>query len=212
MASIVGVVGDVKHWGLDAEVKAQMYLSYLQEPPARMHFLVRTASNPRALASALRGEVIAIDRNQPITNIRTMDEVLANSVLRRRFTMLLLTVFAGVALVLTAVGIYGVISHSVSQRSHEIGIRMALGAQRRDILKLVLGQGMRLSLVGVVIGLIAAFAVTRLMSTLLFEIGTNDLATFIGVPIGLMIVVLIAISIPSRRATRVDPVIALRTE
>jgi putative ABC transport system permease protein len=160
----------------------------------------------------VRKAVWDIDKNQPVSNIRTMEEILADSIARQRFSMLLLGVFAGVALLLAAVGIYGVMSYSVAQRTHEIGIRMALGAQTSAVLKLAVGYGLKLVVAGVVIGLLAAFILTRLMSTLLFGITPTDPATFALISLLLISVAAIASYIPARRATKVDPLIALRYE
>jgi len=153
-----------------------------------------------------------IDKDQPVSNIRTMEEILLQSIARQRFSMLLLAIFAGVALILAAVGIYGVMSYSVAQRTHEIGIRMALGAQTGTVLKLAVGYGLKLVVAGVVIGLIAAFALTRVMSTLLFGVTATDPATFTLISLLLIAVATIASYIPARRATKVNPIIALRYE
>jgi putative ABC transport system permease protein len=153
-----------------------------------------------------------MDKDQPIANIRTMDGIVSDSVARQRFSALLLTFFAGVALILAAVGIYGVMSYYVAQRTHEIGIRMALGAERRDVLKLIVGKGMLLALIGVMIGLAAAFALTRLMPDLLFDVSATDKVTFAATALLLTSVSLLACWIPARRATKIDPIVALRSE
>jgi putative ABC transport system permease protein len=215
--SIVGVVGDVKHNGLEAEVKPQMYVPY-QQPPlpgfnvTSMFLAVRSNVEPGTLAAAVRREVYALDQDQPVADIKTMNERLDESGAPRRFNMLLLTIFAALALLLAMVGIYGVMSYSVTQRTHEIGVRVALGAQSRDVLKLIVGQGMLLALIGVGLGLAGAFALTRLMTSLLFGVSPSDPLTFVSVALVLAAVALFACLIPARRATRVDPMEALRYE
>jgi putative ABC transport system permease protein len=211
--SIIGVVKDVRQFGLNADPKPQMYLSYMQAGIFKPTYLVvRTDVEPLSLAAAVRGAVWEIDKDQPVSNVRTMEDVLSGSIARERFSMLLLGIFAAVALVLAAVGIYGVMSYSVAQRSHEIGIRMALGAQRSDVLKLAVGQGLNLLLIGVVIGLAAAVILTRVMSSLLFGVSATDPTTFIIISLVLISAGVLASYIPARRATKVDPMMALRHE
>src|SRR5215475_7096591 len=219
--TIVGVVGDTRHFGLDHEVEPEIYLPYLQEPNYEMRLVVQaasgqTGSSSRAglssLAAAIRNQARAQDPNEPISQIVMMDERLSDSVAQRRFQMLLFGVFAAVALVIAIVGIYGVISYAVSQRTHEIGIRMALGAQAGDVLRMVVSQGMRLTLIGVVVGVAAALGLTRVIESLLFNVSATDPATFVSITLLLVIVALIASYIPARRATKVDPLIALRSE
>jgi putative ABC transport system permease protein len=210
--NIVGVVGDVRYGGLDQPNWAVVYTSYRQAPSPYISIIVRTATKPSAIASALRAQVEAIDKNQPIFDVRTMQQRIAETVGSRRFNMLLLTSFALLALILAAVGLYGVVSYSVSQRTHEIGVRMALGAQQRNVLQLVVGQGMLLALIGVAIGIGGAVGLTRFLSGLLYGVKPTDPLTFIVVSLLLTAVALLACYIPARRATKVDPMVALRHE
>jgi len=210
--SIVGVIADVKQLGLDSSAKPEVYFPYLQMTSPTMSIVVRTGSNPLNLVAAMKSQIQEIDKDLPIADVKTMRQLLSESVSGRRFNMLLLTVFAGVALVLAAVGIYGVMSYSVSQRTHEIGIRMALGAQTSDVLKLVVGEGMLLALAGVAIGLVASLFLTRLMSTLLFGVSATDPITFALISVMLTGVALAASLVPARRAIKVDPMVALRYE
>jgi putative ABC transport system permease protein len=210
--TVVGVVGDTKPRELHSEAVAELYMPFDQQPEPGMALMIRTASTDAGVATAVRSEVLALDKNQPVYSIRKLDSVLSESVATPRFRTLLLGVFAGVALILAAVGIYGVISYAVSQRTQEIGIRMALGAQAADVLKLVVKGGMALTLIGVGLGLAGAFALTRLMTTLLFGVRPTDAATFATVSAGLIVVALFACFIPARRATKVDPLVALRYE
>jgi predicted permease len=211
--TVVGVANDVKQFQLDAEPRPQMYLNYTQAGFfAPRYLIVSTSVEPLSLASAVRGAVWSIDRDQPVAQVRTMEDVLSESIARQRFSMLLLGIFAGVALLLAAVGLYGVMSYTVAQRTREIGLRMALGAQRGDVLRLVVGQGLKLVLVGVALGLVAAFMLTRVMSSLLFGVSPTDPATLAIISLVLVSVALLASYIPARRATKVDPLIALRYE
>jgi putative ABC transport system permease protein len=209
---IIGIVGDVKQYGLDTATTMQTYEPFTQQPQSFMTLVVRTAGDPTEQTAAIRNAVLQLDKEQPIANIRTLDQFLSASVAQQQFSVLLLGVFASVALVLAAVGIYGVLSYAVTQRTHEIGIRMALGAGQRDVLRLVVGQGMLLTLIGVVAGLVLSFALTRLMTTLLFGVAPTDPLTFSLIALLLVAVALLACWIPARRATRVDPLIALRCE
>ena len=209
---IVGIVGDVKSSGLDVDSKAMMYLPYKQAPRPFVSFVVRTASNPESMIQPVSRAIYSIDKEQALTDVETMEQVLAKSLSDRRFNMTLLLTFAGVALVLAAVGVYGVMNYTVTLRRRELGIRMALGAEARDVLRLVLGQGLVLTLVGVVAGLIAAYALTRLMASLLYGVTATDYLTFLSVPAVLIAVGLVASYVPARRATKVNPTIALRTE
>ena len=212
--TIVGVVADMKRYGLDADARPEMYRPHLQLSLflGQMKLAIRTSGHPLDLAPAVRNAVLAVDPDQPIHGVMTMEQRLADSVAPRRFQMLLAGLFAAVALVIAAVGIYGVLSYAVSRRSHEIGIRLALGAQSLDVLKMILRQGVVLTLAGVVAGLAASFALTRVMTSLLFGVSANDPLTFAGVSLLLMVVALLACWIPARRATKVDPLIALRQE
>ncbi|HET6889977.1 MAG TPA: FtsX-like permease family protein, partial [Pyrinomonadaceae bacterium] len=210
---IVGVVNDVRRNGLDVDVHPEMYVSYLQSPERRLNVMPKTdAPNPAQLTQAARQTVKAFDPNQIIWRIQTLDEMLSKSVAPRRFNMMLLGVFAGVALVLAAVGLYGVMSYSVNWRTNEIGIRMALGARSSNVLALVLREGMIMTLIGLGLGLAGALALSRLLTTLLYGVSARDPFTFAVVSIVLLFVALIACLIPARRATKVDPLVALRAE
>ncbi len=210
--NIVGVVGDVRQSTLQAEPYPQVYSAYRQTPRRALTIVLRTAGEPTAMANTLRQQVWSLDRQQPLHNVRTVEQVLAQSIARPRFNTLLITILAGVALVLAAVGIYGVISYSVTQRTHEIGVRMALGASSSNVLRLVVGQGMLLAGMGLAVGVLGAFAVTRIMGTLLYGVSANDPITYIVLVSLLGIIALVASYIPARRAMRVDPVVALRNE
>ena len=209
---IVGIVRDVKLAGLEAPSEPAYYLPASQAPLEDMMILVRTTTDPLWIVGAVRGAVLSIDPNQPISNVNTLEKVVDDSIAQRRLNMLLMGVFGGLALLLSAVGIYGLLSHAVTQRTQEMGIRMALGAQVGDVLKLVLRQGMVLVLAGEVIGLVGAFALTRLMRGLLFGVTPNDATTFVVVAGVLAVVALLACYVPARRATKVDPLVALRYE
>ncbi|HMF56640.1 MAG TPA: ABC transporter permease [Pyrinomonadaceae bacterium] len=209
--TIVGVAADIKR-ELAGKPESEIYQPHAQVASREMTVVARTENDPLNYVQPVRSQVQALDPNQPVYGIATMEQVRSSSVFLQRIAVTLLTAFAIVALVLAAVGIYGVMAYSVAQRTHEIGIRMALGAQRRDVLKLVVGQGMMLALIGAVIGLAAAFAVTRLMSSLLFGVSATDPTTFAGITLILSFVAFIACYIPARRAMKVDPMVALRYE
>jgi len=219
---IVGVVGHVTHWGLDsdahARIRYQVYMPYLQIPDQFMTLLrssgvvVRTSTDPLAMVPLIRQEIYGTASDTPVYDVRTMEQIISSSLAYRQFLRLLLAIFAGAALLLAGVGIYGLISYSVSQRTHEIGVRMALGAERRDVQRMVLGEGAKMALVGVALGLVAAFGLTRLMANMLFGVSTHDPLTLAGVAALLVLVSLAACYIPARRATKVDPMVALRYE
>lgn len=209
---IIGVIKDVKHKGLESDSQEELYVPYFQNPWAFMTVVARTNADLNNIAGPLKNEVWNIDRNQPIDSIKTVEQLIADSVSRPRFYARLFGLFAALAMILAAVGIYSVISYSVTQRTHEIGVRMALGAQQGDVLRLVVKQGLTLALVGVVIGLAASFVLTRLMSNLLFGVSVTDPITFLVVSVLFVSIALMASYIPARRAARVDPLVALRYE
>lgn len=210
--TIVGVVGNVRHHGLAAEVQPELYVPYAQAAPEVMVVVTRTAQDPSSIISAVRSQVWAVDRQMPLNNLPTMEEVVSTSVTQPRFRTILLGSFALLALLLSAIGIYGVVSYSTSRRSSEIGIRVALGARRTNILRLILGQGVKLALIGVVFGLILSIFVTQLLSSLLYGIKPYDPLTMAVVPVLLIFVALIACYVPARHALEVNPMMALRME
>ncbi len=210
--TIVGVVGDTRLYGLANPARLEVYVPFRQDPDTDMNLVVRSAVDPASLTSAIRAAVAAIDKDQPIFAISTMQQLVDDSISTRRLTLVLLGLFSALALILAAIGIYGVMSYGVALRTQEIGIRMALGAQHRDVLRLVLGQGARIALLGVAIGLVGAAELTRFLSKLLFSVSAGDPLTFACVAALLVIVALAACYIPARRAMRVDPIIALRYE
>lgn len=209
---IIGVVGDTRETALERDPNPAIYWPLAREPYPFMTLIIRSAVDPMPLAVAVQKEIRAIDPEQPVADVRTLDAVVAKSIARPRFNTFLLAIFAAVALVLASVGLYGVMNYSAAQRTHEIGIRMALGASRGDIMRLVLGNGMLLTLTGVAIGLVASIALTRVMQSLLFGVTATDLVTFVGVSLVLAIVALVATFVPAQKATRVDPTVALRYE
>ena len=214
---VVGVVRHVRHYGLTGVTRFQVYAPYTQIPiwvqlRRPMYVVVRTASNPESLTSAVRAEVARIDPTVPVDNIETMEQVLARQLAQPRFSSVLLAAFAGIALTLAAVGIYGLVAYSVSRRTREIGLRMALGARRPDVVRMVVVQGMALVAIGLAVGLATAFALTRYLASQLYEVSTADPATFLGVAVLLTLIAFVATCIPALRATRVDPLVALRYE
>jgi predicted permease len=222
-AEIVGVVGHVKQWGLDADpksaIEAQFDYPFMQVPEKLMPLMatvvavvLRTEGDPTAVMVGVRRAVAEIDSREAVYNVQTLDTVISNSFAARRLSMILLGIFAALALVLACVGIYGVISYLVGQRTREIGVRMALGAQPSDVLRLVIGHGTKMALIGVAIGIGAALGLTRLMANQLFGVSAYDPLTFAGVAVLLIIVAVAACYIPARRAMRVDPMVALRHE
>jgi putative ABC transport system permease protein len=209
---VVGVVENIRHAGLSEGARPEMYVPFSQNPSRDMTFVVRTHSDPKSLSSTAREQIYSIDKDQPVYNIKNMEEIVAGSAYLNRFSMSLLGIFAAVALILASIGIYSLIAYSVTQRTHEIGIRMALGARPRDVLILFVKQGMVLALIGIVIGALGAFGATRFLSSLLFGVSTSDITTFAVSALVLALVVLAASSVPARKATKVDPMIAFRTE
>jgi putative ABC transport system permease protein len=210
--TIVGIVGNVRHLGPAHTASPEFYAPYLQHPTPDMMLAIRTASNPSGLSSAVQGAVQSVDKNQPVYDVATMGQRLAGSIAAQRFNMFLIGAFAGLSLLLASVGIYGVISYSIAQRTHDIGVRMALGAERRDVLKMVVGQGLGPALIGVAIGIAGALALTRFLSSLLYGVKPTDALTFIAVSLILIAVSLLACYIPARRAAKVDPMVALKYE
>ncbi|HEV2802101.1 MAG TPA: ABC transporter permease [Pyrinomonadaceae bacterium] len=219
LRQIVGVFKHIKHYGPDEEGRVEVFTPYKQVPPEffamsnrNLWLAVKTKGDPTSLAPAIRNEVQQIDKDQPISNVGTMEQIVASTVAPQKFATWLLAVFAGAAMLLAAIGIYGVMAYSVTQRTHEIGIRMALGAGRRDVLRMVVSQGMKLAFIGVALGLVGAIGLTRLMSSLLYGVSATDPLTYGGVSVLLASVALLACLLPARKATKVDPMIALRYE
>ena len=209
---IVGVVADVRHTGLDSNPRPEFFVPHLQNPFGGMAIVVRTSSDPETLLPAAKDQIRAINKDQPFYSVYTMDALVSRSLGERRFNLLLLCAFAAIALVLAGVGIYGLISFSISQRTHEIGVRMALGARTRDITKMILGEGLALALIGVTVGVVGALGLTRLLKGLLFGVTPTDPITFAAITVLIVALALVASYLPARRATRVDPMVALRYE
>jgi putative ABC transport system permease protein len=210
---VIGIVKDVRQNDLIAPPKMQMYLSYRQlKDIAANALVIRTSIEPMSLAGSVRNAIWSVDKDQTVADINTMDHIVAGAVARQRFSMVLLGLFAALALLLASVGIYGVMSYSVAQRTREIGIRMALGARRADVLQMTVRQGLKLVGAGMLLGLAAAFLLTRVMATLLYGISATDPMTFIGISVVLLAVALLASYVPALRATKVDPIIALRAQ
>jgi predicted permease len=209
---VAGVVGDVKQYGPDKPSTMALYLPHAQYPVSFMTLAVRSNGDPATMVGPVRQVIQSLDADQVPTDVMTMEEVMADSIQTRRFSMTLLGAFAALALTLAAIGIYGVMSYAVAQRTHELGIRLALGARTFNVLALVLKSALALTVAGITVGSVGVFAVTRLMKSLLFDTAPNDLPTFVAVCAGLMLVAMVACYIPARRATKVDPLVALRNE
>jgi predicted permease len=209
---VVGIIGDVKDAGLNEADPPQLYMPYRQWPVQSMSIVVKTGVPPASVTEAVRREVYAVDASMPISNLRTLEQIVSRSISQPRFYMMLLAIFAGVALLLAAIGIFGVLSYAVAQRTREIGIRMALGARERTVVGLVVRHAMLLAAAGVVLGVGAAYFLSGTLSTLLYSTTPRDPVTFASVTTLLVLVALVASYVPARRATRVDPIVALRAE
>jgi putative ABC transport system permease protein len=211
-STIVGVVGSTRQYGLDSDPRPALYLSYLQDARSKMTLVVRTAAEPLAMAGAVRDAIRGIDRDQPVANVKTVDQLVAKSVSSRSFPAILLATFAGAALLLAALGIFGLLSWSVARRTREIGLRMALGATRGNVLWLITGRAMLLVGVGLLLGGVGALAVTRVLRSLLYQVSSTDPVAFAAVVLAMFAVGVAASALPAWRAIRVDPADALRTE
>ena len=209
---IIGVVGDVRQTSMDRDPKPGVFLSTLQEPTSPVNLVIRSQGDPAKLTKAIQAEIHALDRNIPISDVKTMEDYVSESVAAPRFNMILLAGFAALALVLAALGVFGVVSYSVAQRTQEVGIRRALGAEAGNVMRLVLAHGMSLTAAGVALGLAGAFGLTRFVESLLFDIAPTDPVTFSSVAVLLSVVAFVASYLPARRAARVDPMVALRHE
>jgi putative ABC transport system permease protein len=209
-AEVIGVAADVKNKGLAQDTQAQLYLAFPQLPWGNMNLLVRTAVPPRSMTSAVRAQISALDPDQPVTGIQTVEELVDSARAQPRFTMVLLSLFSAAALALAVIGIYGVLAYSVTERRLELGIRLALGAERANLVRLVLGRGLMLATAGIAIGLVAGLLLAKLMSSLLYRVSTRDLMTFAFAPLLFLGIATLASYLPARRATKIDPVEALR--
>jgi len=218
---IVGVVNDVKQFGLGDPAPRTVFIPVAQTPDkvlrlarqfVTMKFAIRTSGDPLALGAAVKREMLAVDPSSPLTNMRSLEQIVGRSLAQQRFNSTLLSLFSAIGLLLAAIGVYGVMSYVVTQRTHEIGIRVALGARASDVLKLIVGKGLALALTGIVLGLGASFALTRLMKDFLFGVEPGDPLTFSAIALLLTVVALLACWIPAQRATKVDPMVALRVE
>jgi putative ABC transport system permease protein len=209
---IVGVTANVRSLELREEPPPELYFALAQNPFEQMAVVVRSTVEPQSVAPALRQAVAEVDHTVPVSEVQTMEHIVSESVTQPRFNLFLLGLFGSIALLLSAAGIYGVTSYTVTQRTHELGIRLALGAQVGDVLRLVLGEGMAVIGIGLAVGLAASFALMRLLRSLLFGIGENDPLTFTAITFVLLLVALVACYVPARRATKVDPLVALRYE
>jgi len=212
MREIVGVVTDTKSNSLKEPAPAEMYVVYLQRPWQWIRYAVRTSADPESLTPSIRAAVWSVDKDISVNDLKTMERLIAETTTEPRFYLILLSVFSAVALILSAVGVHGVMSYAVAQRRHEIGVRMALGARTADVLKLVVRQGMALALAGVSFGLAGAFALTRTLTTLLFRVEPTDPAVFAGIALTIIVAALLASLVPARRAVKVNPIVALRQE
>jgi putative ABC transport system permease protein len=210
--TIIGIVSDLKQAWFDREIRPQLYLPYLQSPRATMAFLLRVADDPISLISSVRTQIFAIDRDQPIEDIKTLSQLFVDETSPFRFAAVLISVFGGIALVLSAVGVYGVISYSVAQRTHEIGVRIALGASRKDVLRLVVGQGLKTAALGLAVGFPLAIALSRIMVNQLFGVVSLEYGVMIGLMMLLGAVAILSSYIPALRATKVDPIVALHQD